>query len=78
MDIKADISWIQKEIAKISDPELIKYLKSLLKYRNLSSSSWVNEPTADEWEVIDKAEQQISTGSTLSHEEVMANPRKWR
>ena len=34
MDLQADITWIQKEIANIKDPELIAVFKSLLKYRD--------------------------------------------
>jgi hypothetical protein len=34
MDIQTDISWIQAELSKVKDPELISAFKSLLKYRN--------------------------------------------
>jgi len=33
MDIQAEIKWIQSELLKVNDPELIKAFKSLLKYR---------------------------------------------
>ena len=33
MNLQADISWIQAELSKVRDPELITAFKSLLKYR---------------------------------------------
>lgn len=38
MNLEADINWIQKEIAKIKDPDLIKVFKTILQYREKKAS----------------------------------------
>jgi len=39
MNIKAEINWIQAELAGVRDPYLILAFKNLLKYRKKQSSS---------------------------------------
>ena len=78
MNIQAEISWIQSELAKVTDKELITAFKSLLKYR-------AKQEKADWWDEISKAEKaeieegikQADRGELINHEEVMSNPKKW-
>ncbi|MBW6483210.1 MAG: hypothetical protein K0B10_09120 [Vicingaceae bacterium] len=78
MNIQAEISWIQSELAKVTDKELIMAFKSLLKYR-------AKQEKADWWDEISKAEKaeieegikQADRGELINHEEVMSNPKKW-
>jgi len=34
MDVQADIKWIQNELKKVKDPDLIEIFKNLLRYRH--------------------------------------------
>ncbi len=78
MDIQADIIWIQSELTKVKDPELISAFKNLLKFR-------AKHIKKDGWDVISDEEKndilegvkEIEEGNFLTHEEVMENPRKW-
>jgi hypothetical protein len=38
MDIQAELKWIQQELMKVNDPELIKAFKSMLNYRKKQES----------------------------------------
>lgn len=71
MDLKADISWIQSEIAKITDPELIEVFKNLLKYRESKSST----EALDYY--IEKSLQEVHEGKVTPHEEVRKKYDKW-
>lgn len=64
MDIKADISWIQKEIAQINDPDLIDLFKSLLKYHEKKVSEEALEI------FLEKAFKDVEEGRTTPHNEV--------
>ena len=73
MNLKADIKWIQAELMKVKDPELITVFKSLLKYREKKVAE---EKTAFdlsfERALLDKQE-----GRTKPHEEVRKKYEKW-
>lgn len=71
MDIQADISWIQKEIAKINDPDLINVFKSLLKYREKNSSNEVLDV------LLEKSFKDLEEGRTIPHNEVRKKYKKW-
>lgn len=80
MDLQADIKWIQTELLKVRDPELINAFKSLLKYREKKetvSTDWWDEISEAERDELKQSEKEINNGDYLSHEEVMSNPRKW-
>ena len=78
MNIQADINWIQSELLKIDDPELIMVIKSLLKYRAKHvKTDWWDEISKEEKDEIQAGIKEIDNGDTLTHKEVMANPRKW-
>jgi hypothetical protein len=77
MDIQADISWIRSELIKVQDPELITAFKSLLKYRKKKvESDWWDEISTEERAEIQEGIEQIEAGDFLTHQEVMANPRR--
>ncbi len=71
MDIQADISWIQKEIAKINDPDLINVFKSLLKYREKNSSNEVLDV------LLEESFKDLEEGRTIPHNEVRKKYKKW-
>ena len=78
MDLQADINWIKAELMKVKDPELISAFKSLLKYRKKKvQADWWDEISDKEKAEIEEGIKQIEQGDYLTHEEVMANPRKW-
>lgn len=78
MDLQSDINWIQSEVGKVRDPQLIMAFKSMLNYRN-------NRVSQDWWEIIGDEEKseideglaQLDKGEFVSHGEVMKNARKW-
>ena len=78
MDIQADISWIQTELSKVKDPELISAFKSLLQFRAKHiNTDWWDKISSEEKAEIEEGVQEIEEGNFLTHKEVMTNPRKW-
>jgi predicted transcriptional regulator len=78
MDIQAEISWIQVELAKVTDRELILVFKNLLKYRaKQEKADWWDEISKTEKAEIEEGIKQADKGEFIAHEEVMANPKKW-
>jgi len=78
MDIQADIKWIQTELEKVKEPELIAAFKNLLKFRTQQKNlDWWDEISSEEKEEIREGIDQFEKGEVLKHEDVMANPRKW-
>lgn len=71
MNLDADITWIQNEIAKIKDPDLIQLFKSLLRYREKIA-------TADSLDLLlDKSLDDLKEGRTRSHDQVKSKYDKW-
>ena len=71
MNLDADILWIQNEIAKIKDPDLIQLFKSLLRYREKLA-------TADSLDLLlDKSLDDLKEGRTRSHDQVKSKYDKW-
>ncbi|PCJ00850.1 MAG: hypothetical protein COB15_01900 [Flavobacteriales bacterium] len=78
MNIQADISWLQSEIARIKDPNLIEALKSMVKYKNNRTEyDWWTEIAQEEKSEIEQGIKDLNNGDVLTHKEVMSNPRKW-
>lgn len=71
MNIQADISWIQKEIAKIKDPDLINVFKSLLKYREKKASDEILDT------LLEQSFKDLDEGRTAAHNEVRKKYNKW-
>ncbi|MFW5804195.1 MAG: hypothetical protein ACOCWG_03070 [bacterium] len=69
---------IVSEVSKVKDPEFIKALKSMLKYRAKQvQKDWWNEISNEEKAEIKQGIQDIETGNFVSHDEAMTNARKW-
>jgi hypothetical protein len=78
MNIQAEISWIQSELAKVKDPELISAFKNLLKYRAKQvKMDWWDDISKEEKAEIKEGIKELESGNFLTHKEVMSNPRKW-
>ncbi|MFN2430217.1 MAG: hypothetical protein ABR574_09390 [Cryomorphaceae bacterium] len=71
MNLDADITWIQNEIAKIKDPDLIDVFKSLLKYREKKT----NDETLDMY--LERSFKDIDEDRTSPHSEVRKKYDKW-
>lgn len=70
MNLDADIAWIQNEIAKINDPDLIQLFKSLLRYREKKASAELDF-------LLDKSLNDLKEGKTKPHDEVKSKYDKW-
>ncbi len=71
MNLDADITWIQNEIAKIKDPDLIRVFKSLLQYREKKAS-------ADALDLLlDKSFNDLKEGRTKPHDQVKGKYDQW-
>jgi len=78
MNLQTEISWIQTELMKVKDPDLIKAIKSLLKYRKKQvQSDWWDEISDEEKASIERGLAQSAKGETKSHKEVMENHNEW-
>lgn len=71
MDIKAEITWIHKEIDKVKDVAFIEKLKHLL--QNMGKSGSDLEYNID----IDNAINNIDNGNYYSEEEAILISKKW-
>lgn len=66
MDVQADIKWIQTELNKVNDPDLIEAFKRLLQYRKKTESVTLEEYNQE----IKEAENRIEQGQFLTQEQV--------
>lgn len=71
MNLEADITWIQNEIAKIKDPDLINVFKSLLQYRDKKASDDALDL------LLTKSQKDKEEGRTKPHAEVSRKYGKW-
>ena len=71
MNLEADINWIQKEIGKIKDPDLINVFKSILQYREKKAA----DDTLDL--LLEKAIADRENERTKPHDEVRRKYDKW-
>ena len=71
MELQTDLNWIQSELMKVKDPDLIAAIKSMLKYREKKSSI----------EAIDLSLKRAITdkeaGRTKPHQEIKKKYEKW-
>lgn len=78
MNLNSEISWIQKEILKVEDPDLISAIKYLLKSRtSKDNEDWWQQISEEERASIKRGLLQAEAGNTIGHEEVMAKYAKW-
>ncbi len=71
MNLDADITWIQNEIAKIKDPDLIHVFKSLLLYREKKASAEALDL------LLNKSLNDLQEGRTKPHDEVKSKYDQW-
>lgn len=71
MNLDADITWIQNEIAKIKDPDLINVFKSLLQYREKKTSDEALDL------LLTKAFKDKAEEKTKPHADVRRKYDKW-
>lgn len=66
MDIQAEIKWIQNELNKVKDPDLIEVFKRLLKFRKKTESFTLEDYNRE----IREAEERIEKGQFFTQEQV--------
>ena len=66
MDIQADIKWIQNELNKVNDPDLIEAFKRLLQFRKKTETFTLEQYNLD----LKEAENRIDQGNFLTQEQV--------
>lgn len=74
MDIQTDIKWIQQELGKIKDPDLIDIFKKLLQMRNKSRAMTIEQYNQE----IENAEKDIETGRVFSIEQIKNLNEEWK
>jgi|AVFP01.1.fsa_nt_gi hypothetical protein len=71
MDIQAEINWIQTELQKVRDPEIILAFKNMLKYRQKKESVVALD------EALERALADKEAGRTTPHSEIKKKYEKW-
>lgn len=66
MDIQAEIKWIQNELNKVKDPDLIEVFKRLLKFRKKTESFTLEDYNRE----LKEAEERIENGQFFTQEQV--------
>lgn len=66
MDVQADIKWIQNELNKVNDPDLIEAFKRLLQFRKKTEVATLEHYNQE----IKEAENRIEQGAFLTQEQV--------
>ena len=66
MDIQGDIKWIQNELNKVNDPDLIEAFKRLLQFRKKTETFTIEQYNLD----LKEAENRIEQGNYLTQEQV--------
>ena len=74
MDMQADIKWIQHEVGKIKDPDLIEVFKRLLQFRKKNLAQTIEEYNQD----IAEAEKDIEAGRIYAQREVEKLNETWK
>lgn len=74
MDMQADIKWIQKELSKVRDPDLIEVFKRLLQFGKKNKAMTIEEYNND----IVEAEKDIKDGKVYSQSQIEKLSQEWR
>lgn len=74
MNLQADIRWIQNEITKVKDPDLLDVFKRLLLFRKKHSAQTMEEYNQD----IALAEQDIAEGRVYTQSQVEEKRNEWK
>jgi len=76
MDVQRELSWIQSELLKVKDPDLITAIKSILKSRKEDETSdWSSLLSQEEKAEIQEGIDQLDRGEKVSYESVMKDYR---
>ena len=76
MNIQAEISWIQAELANVKDPNLIEAFKNLLKYRKTKNA--VLSTTKEELrQRAEESLKSIEKGETVSLNTFQTENKEW-
>ncbi len=73
MDVQADIKWIQNELNKVNDPDLIEAFKRLLQFRKKTEIITLEQYNQE----IKEAENRIEQGVFLTQEQVEKRLKEW-
>jgi len=74
MDLQADIKWIQNEITKVKDPDLLDVVKRLLLMRKKNSAQTIEEYNRD----IEQAEEDIKNGRVYPQSQIENLNQEWK
>lgn len=74
MDTQADIKWIQRELSKVRDPDLIEVFKRLLQFRKKNMAATIQEYNDD----IEASEKDVKAGRVYSQNEVDKLNEVWK
>jgi len=74
MDTQADIKWIQRELSKVRDPDLIEVFKRLLQFRKKNMADTIQEYNDD----IEASEKDVKAGRVYSQNEVDKLNEVWK
>lgn len=73
MDIQAEIKWIQSELNKVNDPNLIEIFVKLLRYRKSTMETWLEEYNKE----LDEANTRIESGKFITQEDLEKDANQW-
>ena len=74
MDVQADIKWIQNELNKVNDPDLIEVFKRLLQFRKKTESVTLEQYNSE----IEEAERDIEAGRVYSQSQIKKLNEEWK
>lgn len=74
MNVEADIRWIQKELNKVKDPDLIGLFKQLLQFGKKNLAYTLEQYNND----IAQAEKDIETGKVYSQKQIEKLNEEWK
>ena len=90
MSLQADRAWVQQEVGKVTNPQLITALKALLLYREeklnannenvLSDDQFIEELgcTVGEYnQELEEANAEVEAGNYVTHDEVKKKFDSW-
>lgn len=66
VNLQSDIQWIQKELDKVKDPDLIEAFKRMLQFKNKTQVVTLDRYNKD----IKDAEKRIEQGQFMTQEQV--------
>ena len=73
MNMQADIKWIQAELGKVNDPTLIDIFVKLLKYRESTMETWLDEYNRE----LDEANARVGSGMFTTQEDLEKEAAQW-